>query len=195
MPFAAILSSSNLNEILVPIGLPDITASITTPTTADPQYQQAPHRHGRFTRPAPHHRVTLGAAATTRDASTAVAPTVVLSGETPAEWKSQAQQSSDQRIKTTVRFLIRCHRVFGVQIRAEYFATSKRCHDRSLVLSIFLSCFSAGRNSNKRQRFRRLFPQDKIDPRHFRKRFRVALADSRGIYSDRIIRSQHSCVS
>jgi len=66
-----------------------------------PQYQQAPQRHGRFTRPAPHHRATLGAAATTRDASTAVAPTVVLSGETPAEWKSQVQQSSDQRIKTT----------------------------------------------------------------------------------------------
>jgi ATP-dependent RNA helicase DDX6/DHH1 len=26
---------------------------------------------------------------------------VVLSGETPAEWKSQAQQNADQRVKTT----------------------------------------------------------------------------------------------
>ena len=94
-----------------------------------PQYQQAPQRHGRFTRPAPPHRATLGAAATTRDASTAVAPTVVLSGETPAEWKSQVQQSSDQRVKTTVRFLICCRSVICCPNTSKSIVTAKRFGD------------------------------------------------------------------
>ena len=44
--------------------------------------------------------------ATTRGASAAAAPTVVLSGETPAEWKSQVQQNADQQITTKVRLIL-----------------------------------------------------------------------------------------